>query len=520
MDAPTLVFMETAAMLRILLALLAFGLPYTAVLAQLPMGQQSSSRAIPVSEFTLPEGQSFEVGSMSPHQPMVGVDPAERLDFEKGRQLGREQGALLSHETTNAVGQQTGKSVHSELRTANSIVPDDSIRLARGSAVNYVPGDGVTVTMLNEQSSLKLFGQFSAIGQFSTTRTFPAGGALFLTPASQFGYQTNTVDLHARQTSFGASFTGPQVFGFTPGAFFLGFIQNDSLSSDAYGFLPFNAYGELKNERWRIAAGLQRDVFNPLTPTMISLLNLFASGNTGSFRGQARAEHFLKLDEALQITTQVALSDPVSSIVTSNQRILEDNGWPTVEGRLAAGLGRTAELDGGRKMRIAELGVSGLVSQLRTSRLLSAPTDPDIPNRAIVDVWGLGLDGQWNATQRLGFAGELFIGQGLGEYNGGVLQSFNSTSFNPIRTRGGWGEAFWYFTDKLHLHVGYGVDAPIQRDLAASQLAKNQTYFTNLVWDPSRALQISFEVDYRKTDYIAFGDIDGVVFISQMLWRF
>lgn len=386
--------------------------------------------------------------------------------------------------------------------------------------MTYTPGDGLTVTMLNGQSKLKLFGQFSAIGVFSTDRPFSAGLPLLMLPPSPFGLNTNTFDLHARQTAFGASFSGPEVLGFTPGAYFLGFVQNDVLTSDAYGFLPYNAYGELKNDRWRIAAGLINDVFNPVSPTIISLGKLFGSGNTGSFRGQARLEHFYKPSDAFQLTSQFALSEPVSSVVTNNARILEDNGWPNVEGRLAAGLGPVEELAGGRKQRRAEIGVSGTVGQLRTSRLITAPTDPEIPNRAIVNTWGLGLDGQVAVTDRIGFAGEFFIGQGLGEYNGGVLQSFNSRTLRAIRSRGGWGEVYCYVTDQLHLHTGYGIDAPLRQDLAPTQFARNQTYFANLVWDASKVLQISFEVDYRRTDYVTFRNADGLVFLTQMLWRF
>jgi hypothetical protein len=138
----------------------------------------------------------------------------------------------------------------------------------------------------------------------------------------------------------------------------------------------------------------------------------------------------------------------------------------------------------------------------------------------VVDTWGLGVDGQWAVTDRFGFAGELFIGQGLGEYNGGILQSFNSATFQVIRSRGGWGEAYFYFTDLLHLHAGYGIDTPIRRDLAPTQFARNQTGYANLVWDVSKVLQLSFEVDYRKTEYIAFQNADGWIFLTQMLWRF
>ena len=152
--------------------------------------------------------------------------------------------------------------------------------------------------------------------------------------------------------------------------------------------------------------------------------------------------------------------------------------------------------------------------------MITAPTDPEVPNRVIVNTWGLGLDGQVAVTQRFGFAGELFIGQGLGEYNGGVIQSFNSKTLRAIRTHGGWGEAYCYFTNQLHLHAGYGIDAPLRQDLAPTQFARNQTYFANLVWEPSKVLQVNFEVDYRMTDYIAFRNASGVVFMTQMLWRF
>lgn len=384
----------------------------------------------------------------------------------------------------------------------------------------YEPGDGLTVSMLNGQSGVKLFGSFSAMGIFSTSRPFAAGLPLVLLPPSSTGQATNTLDLHAQQTSFGAAFRGPEVMGFTPGGFFLAFIHNDVLTSDSYGLLPYNAYGELKNDDWRIAAGLMNDVFNPGKPTVISLGSLFGSGNTGSFRGQARVEHYYKPGDALQLTSQFALSEPVASVVTNNIRILEDNGWPNVEARVAAGVGAVGELAGGRKLRPVEVGVSGVVGQLRTSRLITAPTDPDELSRAVVDTWGLGVDGQWALTPRFGVAGECYFGQGLGEYNGGVLQSFNGTTFRPIRTRGGWGEAYVYLTDRFHIHTGYGIDAPVRGDLAPTQFARNQTYFTNLVWDASKVFQVSFQVDYRKTDYIAFPNADGVVFVTQALWRF
>jgi hypothetical protein len=393
-------------------------------------------------------------------------------------------------------------------------------KAASPPAMEYNPGEGLTVRLLNDSSRLKLFAQFSALGIASTDRPLSAGLPLLLLPGSPFGLSTNTFDLHGRQTAFGAMFEGPEINGLTPGAFFLGFIQNDNLLNDAYGFLPYQAYGELKNEQWRFAAGLQSDVFNPGKPTVITLGSLFGSGNTGSFRGQARVERTFKPNEEWQFTTQVALSEAISSIVAGNQRLIEDNGVPNLEARLETGLGRVEERAGGRKLRTLEIGLSGVIGQIRTSRTLLSPADPETANRAVVNTRGVGLDLQWVLTHRLGFAGELFLGQGLGEYNGGILQSFNATTFRPIRSRGGWGETYFYLSDEVHVHVGYGIDAPLQQDLAPTQFARNQTAYVNLVWDVSKSLQWSLEVDYRKTQYLALRNAEGVVVLTQMLWRF
>jgi hypothetical protein len=390
---------------------------------------------------------------------------------------------------------------------------------AEAAAPPASPVERLTVSLANGTGTLKLFGQFSVLGQAATSRPFPTGGTLFLLPRSAVGNDTNTFDVHGRQTGLGAQFTGPEVLGFTPGAYFLGFIQNDNLASDAYGFLPFNAYGELKNENWRIAGGLMRDVFNPATPTLISLLNLYASGNTGSFAGQVRAERFYKPTDGFELTVQVALRDPVASVVSSN-RLVEDNGWPNVEARVGTGWGAVSARAGGRKQRPFEIGVSGVGGQLRNSLLLldALVREPNL--RSIIDVWGFGADVQAALGERAGLVAEVYVGQGLGEYNGGIAQSFNSTTLRAIRSAGGFGEVYYYFTDKLHLHAGYGIDAPLARDLAAAQIVRNQTYFATLVWDVSRNFQVSAEADYRRTAHGTLRDADAVLLIGQLLWRF
>lgn len=393
---------------------------------------------------------------------------------------------------------------------------------ASSATTTYTAGEGLTVSMLNGTSQLKLFGSFSALTVFSTDRPYAPGLPLFLLPESPFGLNTNTFDIHARQSNLGAVFSGPKAGSFTPSATFLAFIANDSLTDDSYGFLPYNAYGELKNEQWRFAAGLQNDVFNPRKPTSISLASMFTSGNTGSFRSQARLERSYGSANSNSLLIQLAASDPIQSVIeTRNNRIEEDNGWPNIEGRLSAGLGSVQPYAGERQGRPLEFGVSGFVGELRTTRSILSPPDPQSPIRQIADCWGFGIDAAINLTDRIGFQGELFTGAGLGEYNGGIGQTYDSVANRAIRSSGGWGELFVYLTPSLHLHSGYGIDSPLSRAGDTYLLTENQTWYTNLVWNWTKNIQISNQIDFRSTHFRdPLLDAEGVIFYSEFQWKF
>lgn len=398
----------------------------------------------------------------------------------------------------------------------------DFLKAVPPAAPTYVPGEGATISMLNDTSLLTIGARLSALSTFSTRRPFSSSVPLFLYPASPSGQNTNTFDLHARQSSIDARLTGPEVFGLTPGAEILTLFFNDNITDDNYGLLVYYAYGELKNEQMRFAAGLQRDIFNPVGPTVLPISQLYGSGNGGSYRGQIRFERFVHFDDGSQLTFQLGLSNPISTLVLNSLKdpLVEDNGWPNIEGRLAFGVGEIQEFMGGRKQRSVEFGVSGVAGQIRISKPVPGPGTPG-PDRIVDDVWASGCDLQWAVTDRLGMKGELFIGQTLGEYNAGVLQNFNSETFKPIRTKGAYGEVYYYFHPQLHLHCGYGIDDPINDDLASGQVASNQTFFNTLLWDLSKTVQIGLEVDHRRTNYVApLKDSDAILVMTQFLWRF
>jgi hypothetical protein len=375
------------------------------------------------------------------------------------------------------------------------------------------------VTTASPYFNIALFGALKLDMLFNGAGTISPGTPFFLTPDSSRGLDQNTVSIHARQSTLGAAFTGPQFGGFQSGGQMLAMFFNDNVVADQYGLLPLQAFGELKNDDWRFAAGLQFDVFSPGLPTVLPFSALAASGNSGnSFRGQLRLERFFNPSSDVQWTLQGALSEPINSTIDQAFRISEDNGWPNIEGRLALGLGAVQGV-GATAKRPFEIGVSGLVGQIRTT-----PPSPD--PRVVVDVWGGCIDLRWSITERFGVAGEVFTGEGLGTYNAGILQNINADTLQGIRTSGGWLEAFYYWTPCLHSHTGYGIDDPRDSDVADSAVAvgrtENSVIFSNLLWDVNPTFRVGFEFTYRETDYKSplLLDNQGAGCQTQFQWAF
>jgi hypothetical protein len=375
------------------------------------------------------------------------------------------------------------------------------------------------VSTLAPYFNINVFGALKLDMIASTARAATPGTPFFLFPDTVAGFDQDNVSFHARQSTIGAALAGPQVGSLQSGGAIVAMFFNDAVLNDQYGFLPLQAFGELKNDDWRLAGGLMFDVFAPGIPTVLPFSALAASGNAGnSFRGQLRLERFIYPARDVQWTMQAALSEPITSTINSDFQLLEDNGWPNLEGRIALGLGNVQGAGAAAK-RPFELGLSGVVGQLRQ-------TTADGLTRVESDVWGTAIDARWNLSDRLGMMAEVYHGQGLGTYNAAISQTVNPTTFNTIRSTGGFGEVYFYWTPCLHTHVGYGVDDPLDRDVDAAPLALgrtfNSTLYSNILWDLNQTFRVGFEFTWRETNYRApaLPDNEGAGFHTQLQWVF
>jgi hypothetical protein len=386
------------------------------------------------------------------------------------------------------------------------------------------PSDG-RVELLFGAGTLKASGTVSILTVNGTQRAFVPWSPLFLLPPSPFGLDTSTFEMHARQSSFQLLYEGPKIEGWKTGALAKLYMSNSSLTSDTYGVLPVVAFGEMRNDHWRFAIGLQPDLFAPRDPVVVPVTLMGGAGNAGTFRGQIRLERFYTPSEDFQATLQAALSDPISTVLLdATRRTTEGNGLPNLEIRGVLGLGAKEKLVGGRTERPVELGVAGLAGQIRNTQNVFDLEDinPNIPVRSVINVDGLSVDGKINLTANTGLIGEGYVGQGLGNYAGNIFQTYHPETYAVIRGRGGFLELFHYWNDRLQVHVGYGVEGPLRQDLPAvgTSILKNSAYFASMFWDVTKFLQYSFQVDYRQTDYVTLNDNRGFIFYNQFVMRY
>jgi len=390
---------------------------------------------------------------------------------------------------------------------------------APATTATYTPGKGFALQA--GEATLRLWAEAKLLGFSSSRYTFNPGQPLIVSPKDPAA----SYDLSAQQSIVYAAFRGPKWGSWTPGAFAIFWLQ-DNLLAEGYSFTPVVAYGEIGNGAWRVAAGQNFDVFAPRDPDTLPNGKLAATGNPGAYRPQFRVERNFEAGPGFGGVVQLAASSPVTTALPSNvdlanlqsQEIVEDNGWPNLEARLNFGFGAYADRAGGRSLRPVELGVSGIVGQLRVLDNIR-PSDPLtlVSDRSTVNVWGAAIDGQIALGRRFGLSGELYTGQGLGEYMAGILQTYNRATNQAVPTAGGWGQFYVYLADNLRLNLGYGIDHAQDSGLFGLQV--NSGIFANVLWDVNPWLQLGLEGNYKLTTYDVFGDKNAWVVISQVMFR-
>ena len=301
-------------------------------------------------------------------------------------------------------------------------------------------------------------------------RTYPGNYPLYVARPRSDANDDCYID--ARSTRLGFDVLGPQIACLdnaqSGGKIEFDFQRQIDVENKASVLLR-HAYVEVKNDEFRLLFGQTWDVISPLCPGVLFYSVGWDAGNIGYRRPQLRGERFLTFSDTVAMVAQGSLNTIAPSRHDGNRHNLHCT---------AVGMARP-----GGTHRLAlrtappgwfpwEFGVSSHVGELIYDFHKNAAEGPfDFTALGVPrETWSLNADIRMPFGPRFGVQGELFMGQNLGSFLGGVGQTVDVTSYtdssgvlhyasgDSIRSRGGWVNAWYNWTPRLHTHVGYSVE--------------------------------------------------------------
>jgi hypothetical protein len=334
---------------------------------------------------------------------------------------------------------------------------------------------------------------------YETRGTVPGHFTLYV-PSSET-QQGNAFYIDMRRTRLGFDVAGPRIGAFG-GAKSKGRVEIDFIGDFITANQPKarlrHAYWEVGDEDFRLLVGQTWDLMSPLNPGTLNFAVGWMGGNIGFRRAQFRAERYFHPSDEVTISLQGSLNEVITADFKSDQTIRREvNGWPTVEGRTA--IAWDSCFGCGNR---SEIGFSGHIGETAFDFLSDGPPPLSLPPASDerFRTWSFNVDMRYPLGDRFGVQGEFFTGENLGTFLGGIGQGVCPCLRRPIRATGGWIDLWYDWTDRLHSHVGYGVDDPDNNDSLRGR-SYNRFIFANITLDVTDKLLTGFEVTSWKTLY-------------------
>jgi uncharacterized coiled-coil protein SlyX len=336
---------------------------------------------------------------------------------------------------------------------------------------------------------------------------------------------SGSTGLSLRQTVLGLDARGPHVFNAISHAdlrvdFFANGTQSNYSAGGVLRMRTAHAALDWRNTEAFIES--DRTILEPNEPSSLVAVaqpELAWAGNLWSWSPQIGVSQQFALSGPSRIEAQAALIDPSdpklpsSTSYTSSVTQTERSRWLGTEGRIAYlhgehGLG-------------PEIGVGGYFSPHQTA-------DGDR-----FDAWAGTVDSRFPLTKYFEVTANAYRGQALAGLGGGGFVNYyyeyaeydgTSEIVRPLDDVGGWAQLKARAAQRVEMNAGYGTDNPFAREIQAaissscatcySGLARNRSFFSNVIYSPSAYLLFSLEYKRLWTNYgtgsRALSDVVGI----------
>lgn len=359
--------------------------------------------------------------------------------------------------------------------------------------------------------------------------TFRAGPNAVPIKPHNFNYA-----LYPRLTRIGAEYYGPPIEALggatTTGRLEVDFLTgaNASINPESRELLRLRlAYITVTWDEFTLLVGQDWDLVSPLIPTVNDNTNMWNAGNLGDRRPQVKFlwDHKLGGDRVLQIQNGLILADALKNpdLEGNGLRDNEASGIPGYQGRIGwigPSMVEGEKLICGAWTMLAIDQVNGTLPP----PFLPVPGQPN-PQFSQYESYrflsrGFGLDLRLPIVEDLTFQGEVWYGQNLADFRGGVAQSVNVPRKIPIRAKGGWAELVYRVCPHYQFAIGATVDDVRDSDLIGlnqvlypgypegvnvnSGVKLNYTYYLSNRFPIGNGLMFGLDYMNWNTEYVGF----------------
>jgi hypothetical protein len=360
---------------------------------------------------------------------------------------------------------------------------------------------------------IQLYGYLKLDAAYDTSRIDNGNYAKWVESESP-NNNDDQFNMTANETRLGMLINGPDNGDMkTSGRVEVDFYGSGAAENKAH-LMMRHAYIKLDwpEDRFNIIAGQTSDVISPLYPSTVNYSVGWWTGNIGYRRPQIRLTKelgfetggYLKLEGALARTIG---RDNDSLVGTTDSG--EDAGFPTFQGRASL----TLPMFGAKE---ATIGLSGHWGEEEYDTALNGQ-DREFKT------WSLNLDYTQPICSKVEIKAELFTGENLDAYLGGIGQGVTldgENQYKEIGSKGGWIAAGLGPWDNKRFNVGVAMDDVNRGDVNVGDRTLNRSVFGNVYCALNKQTDVAFELSHWRTEYRGSGDGDSLRAQMAFIYKF
>jgi len=358
---------------------------------------------------------------------------------------------------------------------------------------------------------IQLYGYIKADLSYDSSRVSTGNFARWVDRDNVRGYDSQG-NLTAKETRLGMKIKGPSSDNIkTSGVVEVDFF-GDGAAENKGVLMMRHAYLQIDwiKEKFSILAGQTWDVISPLNPSVLNYSVQWWAGNIGYRRPQIRLTKIFDVAKDVEWKLEAAATRNIGDAtgfhpVDSGA----DSGLPVFQGRTSW----TFPL----WVKPTTLGFSGHVGEEEHD------FDNQDHNRE-VSTWSANMDLFMPILDWLAFKGELFTGQNLDAFLGGIGQGVNGAgtyAAEGVRSCGGWGAVNLAPWSKWQFNIGTSIEA-LRSDTvdAAGARTLNRAIFGNVLYEINKNTTVGLELSHWHTEYKAGDAADALRLQTAFIYRF